>query len=206
MIDETYSIGGVLYHHGIQGMHWGVQNGPPYPLSKSISTGSRLKESTHGSSNTKKVNPKYKPISYSDIKKDDEHDVISQDVNFKDHKTEVYTFTDYNDALSDDELKKAAKIYGNNAEEFTKSAFKAIKNDKDIYELWAEPLGISEKDFYDRLAIRGLYVTKINDKMYAEVNVYEKDDKDDILGGHSLDMEFYLKNPKKVPKWVAMNG
>ena len=23
-----------LYHHGIIGMHWGVKNGPPYPLSK----------------------------------------------------------------------------------------------------------------------------------------------------------------------------
>ena len=45
MIYETYSVGGVLYHHGISGMHWGVRNGPPYPLSKSISTGSRLKSS-----------------------------------------------------------------------------------------------------------------------------------------------------------------
>lgn len=24
-----------LYHHGIQGMHWGVKNGPPYPIDKS---------------------------------------------------------------------------------------------------------------------------------------------------------------------------
>lgn len=32
-----------LKHHGIQGMHWGQRNGPPYPLSRSISTGKRLK-------------------------------------------------------------------------------------------------------------------------------------------------------------------
>lgn len=32
-----------LFHHGVQGQHWGVQNGPPYPLDRSISTGSRLK-------------------------------------------------------------------------------------------------------------------------------------------------------------------
>ena len=28
-----YTIGGYLYHHGIQGQKWGVRNGPPYPLS-----------------------------------------------------------------------------------------------------------------------------------------------------------------------------
>lgn len=31
-----------LIHHGVQGQHWGVQNGPPYPLDRSISTGSML--------------------------------------------------------------------------------------------------------------------------------------------------------------------
>ena len=25
-----------LYHHGIQGQKWGVKNGPPYPLEKSL--------------------------------------------------------------------------------------------------------------------------------------------------------------------------
>lgn len=29
--------GDELYHHGIQGMHWGVKNGPPYPLDKKVS-------------------------------------------------------------------------------------------------------------------------------------------------------------------------
>lgn len=28
-----------LYHHGITGMHWGVKNGPPYPLDKKVSAG-----------------------------------------------------------------------------------------------------------------------------------------------------------------------
>lgn len=32
-----------LFHHGIKGMKWGVQNGPPYPLGSDISTGKRLK-------------------------------------------------------------------------------------------------------------------------------------------------------------------
>ena len=34
----------VLAHHGILGMHWGKRNGPPYPLSRAISTGKALKK------------------------------------------------------------------------------------------------------------------------------------------------------------------
>lgn len=43
-----------LAHHGVQGQHWGVQNGPPYPLDRSISTGSRLKD-TSGTKKKKNV-------------------------------------------------------------------------------------------------------------------------------------------------------
>ena len=31
-----------LYHHGIKGQVHGVRNGPPYPLSRKVSTGKRL--------------------------------------------------------------------------------------------------------------------------------------------------------------------
>ena len=37
-----------LTHSGIDGMRWGVRNGPPYPLSRDISTGSRLKTNSSG--------------------------------------------------------------------------------------------------------------------------------------------------------------
>ena len=37
-----------LTHSGVDGMRWGVRNGPPYPLSRDISTGSRLKTNSSG--------------------------------------------------------------------------------------------------------------------------------------------------------------
>lgn len=37
-----------LTHSGVKGQKWGVKNGPPYPLSKDISTGSRLKTTSSG--------------------------------------------------------------------------------------------------------------------------------------------------------------
>ena len=40
---SMYSRNSELYHHGIQGQKWGVQNGPPYPLGSDVSTGKRLK-------------------------------------------------------------------------------------------------------------------------------------------------------------------
>ena len=46
-----------LYHHGIRGMKWGITNGPPYPLSPSISTGSSLKKSASGTRPGTSVTP-----------------------------------------------------------------------------------------------------------------------------------------------------
>lgn len=39
----TYNYSDELYHHGIKGMKWGVQNGPPYPLSASAHSVSEKK-------------------------------------------------------------------------------------------------------------------------------------------------------------------
>lgn len=42
-----------LQHFGIRGMKWGVQNGPPYPLSSKISTGRTLRSAMKSKSATK---------------------------------------------------------------------------------------------------------------------------------------------------------
>lgn len=31
-MNKTVIYGSYLYHHGIKGQKWGVENGPPYPL------------------------------------------------------------------------------------------------------------------------------------------------------------------------------
>lgn len=46
-----------LYHHGVKGQKWGERNGPPYPLDRSLSDGSKLLPKATGSPQTKK---KYK--------------------------------------------------------------------------------------------------------------------------------------------------
>lgn len=47
-----------LEHHGILNQKWGVKNGPPYPLSRSISTGSSLKKGASGTGSIKKKSNK----------------------------------------------------------------------------------------------------------------------------------------------------
>lgn len=37
LIALVHKMADELYHHGINGMHWGVRNGPPYPLDKKLS-------------------------------------------------------------------------------------------------------------------------------------------------------------------------
>lgn len=44
---------GILEHHQALGAHWGIHNGPPYPLSRKLSTGKRLTKNAKGVSKRK---------------------------------------------------------------------------------------------------------------------------------------------------------
>ena len=44
-----------LYHHGVLGQKWGVMNGPPYPLDRSVLTGKRLKLTNSGEQATRQM-------------------------------------------------------------------------------------------------------------------------------------------------------
>jgi hypothetical protein len=48
-----------LYHHGIKGQKWGVRNGPPYPLEKTVlKKGTRLNSVSTYNDSTKYKNRK----------------------------------------------------------------------------------------------------------------------------------------------------
>lgn len=103
--------------------------------------------------------------------------------------------------LSDQQLKDSAKDYKKNEKQIQDLAKEAILDDPYIYDSWIKDYhNMSKQEFINKLEIKSVYCTEYG----AEVSVYEKDGYN-LLGGHSLDMEFDLKNPKK-PKWVAMNG
>lgn len=74
-----------LAHHGVQGQQWGIQNGPPYPLDRSISTGSRLKTTEEKSRKQQKIskqisqNNSYKSSEfYNDVKKQIDKDDVEK--------------------------------------------------------------------------------------------------------------------------------
>ena len=69
MIYEEYSIGGYLYHHGIQGQKWGKRNGPPYPLKDSDHSPSEKKAGWKSSLNsTTKINKSINKLKDKNIK------------------------------------------------------------------------------------------------------------------------------------------
>lgn len=61
-----------LEHHQVLGAHWGVHNGPPYPLDRSLSDGNRLTSKATGSPQGKKRTPARGGVSKSG-KKDQIH-------------------------------------------------------------------------------------------------------------------------------------
>jgi hypothetical protein len=60
-----------LYHHGILGMHWGKQNGPPYPLGSGDHSASEKKAGWRKSLKTQKSNyktlKKYRPATNREL-------------------------------------------------------------------------------------------------------------------------------------------
>ena len=61
-----------ISHHGVKGQRWGIQNGPPYPLDESVSTGKKLKTVfVSGSSKTQfKDSPYYRKNLPKNVRKE----------------------------------------------------------------------------------------------------------------------------------------
>lgn len=144
MIYETYSVGGVLYHHGILGQKHGVRNGPPYPLDKNDHNAREKKdgwekslgkrgESHHDSIYDRYRNKKAKKRfekNYKKILKIDKK--RNAHTSFDDASSKTYTKMLDKSKVSDDELKvykKAKDNYEKALKEYVYS--NETKNDKD---------------------------------------------------------------------------
>lgn len=120
-------------------------------------------------------------------------------------KISITGFTD--DGFDKETSKMVADKYFRNKKDIKDSAMKAILNDDNLANYWVKEwsnrTGKSKNDFYNNLDIKSVYVSPGGN---VEISVWEKDDSYDLLGGHTIDIEMDLNNPKKIPKYISMNG
>lgn len=133
----------------------------------------------------------------NNAKINDDNDFLDTKIKDGNHDFSVYGFKEH---TNESDIKKVAESVMTNRSKIKKLALEAIKEDPYIYKDFAEPLGISKEEFEKMLDIRSVYTTGDG---VIEISMYPKNSS--VLGGHSLDMEFYLNNLKKPP-WVAVNG
>lgn len=107
------------------------------------------------------------------------------------------------DRVTEDTFKDAAKSVITNQAKIKKLALEAIEA-SDYYEYWGKPIGLTKQEFLNKLDIKEAHIYGDDN---IEISVYEKDEHNDwdLLGGHSIDMEFDVKKPKR-PAYVSMNG
>ena len=80
---ERYLRPDELMHHGVKGQHWGVQNGPPYPLDSSISTGKSLRDlEKQQKSNAKRIKDRKSADSYAE-------EIIEESDGLRNQKNEI---------------------------------------------------------------------------------------------------------------------
>ena len=173
-----------LEHHGILGMKWGKKNGPPYPLDDSVSTGSKLKKSQ--SSSDSGQDDISKAVKNTKIKVNKDWNIY--DADFKVGKDKINVHGDID--AGEDAIRETAESLLRNKEDFKKAVLEGCKSDGTVGENgWC-----TEKDFKDRLDLKSAYVS---DNGWVEAHFYEKDDFDDVLGGHEIDVFIDIKNPKR---------
>lgn len=131
-----------LAHHGIIGQLWGHRNGPPYPLSKKISTGSRLKGSAKRKAkrtqrrrvkSLKKARKarEAKRVEQQQIQKSKEEIIKSKDINQMLKKVDDFSNKEIDDMLkrleTENRLKEAVKKLNESNKPATKKVVESIK-------------------------------------------------------------------------------
>ena len=101
----------IVRHFGILGMHWGLRNGPPYPLGSDKSTGRRLKKSAGGGSGSitrkqrralkKARKTRAKNLKIRTMEKKTKDDIIkSKDIKAMLQNVDKFTSQEINDMLN----------------------------------------------------------------------------------------------------------
>lgn len=125
-------------------------------------------------------------------------------------KISVYGFKDQGvDAKTVKEI--TAKVLTDKSK-IEKLAVEMMKDDE-IYERWYKQMpwagDLSENEFYNKLALKSVFVPNPDYPNQVEVSFYEKDEDNDwnLIGGHSLDIDVSLNDLKHKSKYgVSVNG
>ncbi len=131
-----------LAHHGIIGQMWGHRNGPPYPLSSKVSTGSRLKGSAkRKAKRTQKRRVKSlkkarkareaKRVEQQQIQKSKEEIIKSKDINQMLKKVDDFSNQEIKDMLNrldiESQLKDRVRKMNEANKPMTQKAVESIK-------------------------------------------------------------------------------
>lgn len=131
-----------LAHHGIDGQMWGHRNGPPYPLSRKISTGSRLKGSAKRKAkktqrrrvkSLKKARKarEAKRVEQQQIQKSKEEIIKSKDINQMLKKVDDFSNQEIKDMLNrldiENQLKDRVRKMNEANKPMTQKAVESIK-------------------------------------------------------------------------------
>lgn len=125
--EDFLADNGIIKHHQALGAHWGIHNGPPYPLSRKLSTGKRLTKNAKGVSKRKarkiqknrvkslkkarKVREQNRQVQ-QEQQKSKEEILKTKDLAAMSKNSELFTTQEINDMLNrlstEDRLKEAA--------------------------------------------------------------------------------------------------
>ena len=114
-----------LYHHGIKGQKWGIQNGPPYPLDWDDHTAAEKRQMKKDAKDIqKKLNKKEQEWVDARLERDYELSKATRVIQSKNKDTYNWSREELANALSDPTYKKASEWF-NKAQSHTEEMRKA---------------------------------------------------------------------------------
>ena len=146
-----------LEHHQIEGGKWGVMHGPPYPLSKAISTGKRLKKKVTGSRGASVAKYKAKlakKAQTESVKKAEKQRKLDEKKKEQNEKLKAKIL----------KSRSVAKVY-KHADLFSDQELQQLKNrftlENDIKKLKNSDFTQTGKDFIDKVGMAGDSLGKV---------------------------------------------